>query len=271
MSIQLHQWGGSSECGVVSLFPQRNARHSGYNAGTGWWGRYFGAGRDGSIGKRGGIPANNANRWNTVRINARADGWVDFYLNGSRRYRIRDNRYKSGVVRVGYGCRRFRFRNLRVKCRGCSKGSRKTVKSSGVRRLALQSGWRAYGSGYEAPSTTKYGHVCVVSGLIKRNGMRNPLATLPGDCRPNKRVIFSLNNHQYQLRVDVLPNGQIHYVTGTWRHGWLNLDGINFATRNQRDLPVQNGWRGYGGSYKVPTYTKTGVVCEVEGLVRGGH
>lgn len=89
MSIQLHQWGGSSECGVVSLFPQRNARHSGYNAGTGWWGRYFGAGRDGSIGRRGGIPANNANRWNTVRINARADGWVDFYLNGARRYRIR--------------------------------------------------------------------------------------------------------------------------------------------------------------------------------------
>jgi hypothetical protein len=123
MSIQLHQWGGSSECGVVSLFPQRRARHSGYNAGVGWWGRYFGAGKDGSIGRRGRIPGNNANRWNTVRINARADGWVDFYLNGSRRYRIKDNRYKSGVVRVGYGCRRFRFRNLRVTQGSKSRGS----------------------------------------------------------------------------------------------------------------------------------------------------
>lgn len=148
---------------------------------------------------------------------------------------------------------------------------RKAVQGSGVRRLGLQSGWAAYGSGYEAPSTSKHGDVCVVSGLIKRRGMRNPLATLPADCRPNKRVIFSLNNHQYQVRVDVLRNGQIHYVSGTWRHGWLNLNGIGFATRNQRKLPVQNGWRGYGGSYKVPTYTRTGAVCEVEGLVRGSR
>ncbi len=118
MSIQLHQWGGGSECGVVSLFPQRRARHSGYNAGVGWWGRYFGAGVDGRIGRRGTINGHNANRWNTVRINARADGWVDFYLNGRRNYRVKDNRYRSGVVRIGFGCRRFRFRNLRVRQRG---------------------------------------------------------------------------------------------------------------------------------------------------------
>jgi len=140
-----------------------------------------------------------------------------------------------------------------------------------VRSLSLQNSWKPYGHGYEAPSTTKYGSLCVVSGLIKRNGMKNPLLTLPADCRPNKRVIFSLNNHQYQERVDVLTNGQVHYVAGTWRHNWLNLDGIHFAVSGQHSLSTQSGWKGYGGSYKSPTYTKTGSVCEVEGLVKHGR
>jgi hypothetical protein len=47
MSIQIHQQGGGHECGVVSLFPRSRTRHSGYNAGVGWWGRYFGAGVNG--------------------------------------------------------------------------------------------------------------------------------------------------------------------------------------------------------------------------------
>ena len=66
LSIQIRQNGGSSECGVVSLFPQSNTRHSGYNAGVGWWRKYFGAGIDGSIAKRG----NNNGRtdqWHTVK------------------------------------------------------------------------------------------------------------------------------------------------------------------------------------------------------------
>ena len=112
-----------------------------------------------------------------------------------------------------------------------------------VRPAALQSGWLAYGHGYEAPSTTKYGDLCVVSGLIKKSGsMAKLLMTLPSDCRPNKRVIFNLNNHQNPLRVDVNTNGQVQYVAGTWQHGWISLDGIQFATRNQKALAVHNGW-----------------------------
>jgi hypothetical protein len=146
----------------------------------------------------------------------------------------------------------------------------RTSRNSGVRGLSLSNGWAPYGHGYEAPSTTKSGDLCVVSGLIKRSGMKNPLLTLPSDCRPNKRVIFNLNNHEGTLRVDVLPNGQVHYVTGTYRHSWLNLDGINFAVANRHTLPLRSSWRAYGGSYGTPTYTKTGSVCEVEGLLRGG-
>jgi len=150
-------------------------------------------------------------------------------------------------------------------------GCGNTAATSTVRAAGLQSGWVPYGHGYEAPSTTRYGDVCVVSGLIRRSGMANPLLTLPSDCRPNKRVIFNLNNHQNTLRVDVLTNGQVHYVSGTWHHGWLNLDGIHFAVANQKALATHSGWVAYGHSYGSPTYTKSNVVCEVEGLIRGGH
>merc|ERR1711959_715828 len=37
MSVELYQTSGSNECGVVALFPQNTNRHSGYNAGVGWW------------------------------------------------------------------------------------------------------------------------------------------------------------------------------------------------------------------------------------------
>jgi hypothetical protein len=113
------------------------------------------------------------------------------------------------------------------------------------------------------------GNICVVSGLIKGRGAH--LATLPVGCRPNKRVIFNLNNHQNTLRVDALPNGQVHFVAGRWQHGWINLDGIQFAVRHHKAVQLHNAWKAYGHSYKAPTYTKQGRICEVEGLIRGGH
>ena len=37
---------------------------------------------------------------------------------------------------------------------------------------------------------------------------------LPGDCRPSGREIFNMNVHQYTSRVDVLSNGDIHWIHG---------------------------------------------------------
>ena len=129
-----------------------------------------------------------------------------------------------------------------------------------VRPAALQNGWAAYGHGYVAPSTTKYGDLCVVSGLIKKSGgMAKVLMTLPSDCRPNKRVIFNLNNHANTLRVDVSTNGQVQYVAGTWQHGWLNLDGIQFATRNQKALTVQNSFSVIDDLYMLSLFINLAV------------
>merc|ERR1712100_557751 len=101
------------------------------------------------------------------------------------------------------------------------------------------------------------GNLCVVSGLIKATrGMRNPITRLPPNCRPNKRLIFNLNNHENTLRVDVLPNGQIHKVAGIFRHGWLSLDGIVFAVRDRVGLTLENRWKS--GSV---SYTRSGSLC----------
>ena len=81
--------------------------------------------------------------------------------------------------------------------------------SGGVRPLSVQSGWVPYGGGYEAPSMTKHGDLCVVSGLIKRSSMSKVLTTLPPDCRPNMRIIFNLIGQEHPLRVDVATNGVV--------------------------------------------------------------
>ena len=163
--------------------------------------------------------------------------------------------------------------NLKFRCikKATSRGRRRRGRKTqqGTRRIRMQNGWKSYGRGYRKPSTTKYGNLCVVSGLIKRRGIKNPLTTLRKDCRPNKRLIFNLNNHWNTIRVDVFKNGQVRYVAGTLKLGWLNLDGIQFATKNRRSVALRNGWKAYGGSYGTPTYTKTGSVCEVEGLIKG--
>merc|ERR1711985_106828 len=86
MSVELYQTSGSNECGVVALFPQNTNRHSGYNAGVGWWAHYFGAGVDGSITNYG-TDGGATSGWQTVRINAAADGKVYYYLGGSLKYK----------------------------------------------------------------------------------------------------------------------------------------------------------------------------------------
>merc|ERR1711974_318694 len=54
------------------------------------------------------------------------------------------------------------------------------------------------------------------------------VAQLPSCCRPNKILIFNVNNHEGSSRVDVYPNGNIVWKAGGRRHAWLSLSGIVF-------------------------------------------
>ena len=93
--------------------------------------------------------------------------------------------------------------------------------------VALTNSWRSYGGSYGTAtwrvSTDESGaNACFVEGLI-RSGKYGLMATLPAACRPNKRLIFEVNNHAKQCRVDVLSNGQVYWVSGGKDHSWVSL------------------------------------------------
>ena len=114
--------------------------------------------------------------------------------------------------------------------------------------------------------------VCIVDGLIKHGGWGH-LATLPSNCRPRGRLIFNLNNHQYTSRVDVLPDGSVHWVAGGHSHAWISLTGISFsttaATTNQ--VSLLHGASNYGHSYERAYYSKINGECILGGLIRKVH
>ena len=60
------------------------------------------------------------------------------------------------------------------------------------------------------------------------------------NCRPTKRLIFNLNNNAKTSRVDVLPSGEIKWVSGGKDHRWISLSGISLVvTSSQAELGVK--------------------------------
>jgi len=87
-----------------------------------------------------------------------------------------------------------------------------------------------YGNGYRPPQFKRVGRFCILSGLARTSYPRPALiARLPSQCRPEQRLIFGLNHHQFVWRVDVLPNGEVSRVSGTTPHDWISLDGVRFV------------------------------------------
>jgi len=138
----------------------------------------------------------------------------------------------------------------------------------GGRNLALTGGWGNYGGGYAPARVDKIGNTVTLSGLI-RGGRYGHMATLPSGHRPPQRLIFSVNNHGKQARVDVLPNGRVIWVAGGRDHGWISLSGITFSVRPDRSLPLVGSWRAYGGEYRLPEVTKAGNLVILSGLLKG--
>jgi Tfp pilus assembly protein PilE len=98
--------------------------------------------------------------------------------------------------------------------------------------MTLQNSWVSYDSGvtYELPQYSKTGGENMVSlkGLVKSgsNTYDTPIATLPAGYRPEGRLIFASDNANTFARLDVLPNGEIHFMGST--NQWQSLDGITF-------------------------------------------
>jgi len=115
--------------------------------------------------------------------------------------------------------------------------SLKGIKSS---NLKLQNGWRTYSKGYEPGTYTVNPGYCVVQGLIVypkdwKSNSNKPIAQLPSECRPTKRLIFNTlptcytkkginQGCQETARVDVKKDGTMYVVGG----GLNKIPGTNF-------------------------------------------
>jgi len=142
---------------------------------------------------------------------------------------------------------------------------------SGEANLQLANRWVTYGGAYGTASYMKNGGLCMANGLIKNGGWGHT-ATLPAGCRPTKRLIFNLNNHESTSRVDVETNGKISWVTGGKNHNWVSLSGINFGTdaSTETGVPLVSPWVGYQHGYGNPGLSLHNGLCVVNGLIRYG-
>ena len=138
----------------------------------------------------------------------------------------------------------------------------------GGRGLSLVNGWRNYGGGYAPARYDKIGNTVILTGLIKGSRFGH-VATLPSGHRPPGRLIFSVNHHDQQARLDIMPDGRVIWVTGGRKHGWISLSGIVFSVRPDRSLPLLYSWRAYGGEYRLPEITKAGKLVILSGLLTG--
>ncbi len=95
----------------------------------------------------------------------------------------------------------------------------------GAPALPLASGWSNYGSPWRAARYSHSGELCELGGLIK-GGEWGHVATVPAECRPDKRLIFVQHaNNATPARMDVLPDGRVMWVSGG-RNAWVSLSGM---------------------------------------------
>ena len=105
----------------------------------------------------------------------------------------------------------------------------KNIKEEKIKEIPLTftNGWGNYNSGYATGKIIKKGNEITLSGLITGTNF-STVCVLPEDCRPKQILIFTVNHHESTMRLDIFPNGNVTYITGTNKYNWISLDGIHF-------------------------------------------
>ena len=135
------------------------------------------------------------------------------------------------------------------------------------RDLQLENGWKVYGGQWARPAYSCVDGLVILSGLAK-DGRQNHIATLPPGCRPKGGdLIFQVNHHQYQWRVNVRTNGKID-ASGLLAHSWVSLSGIAFSTSDTpHTLKLRSDWAPYGSGWAPPTFSCDRGILSLQGLV----
>ena len=138
--------------------------------------------------------------------------------------------------------------------------------------------WKHEGGKWGLATHRKIGNTIYLEGSIEdklwdsKGGVKSPawrlLGTLPPECRPKKRLIFAETYRGNTQRIEIYPNGQIHWAAGTRTHKWISVSGITFTTEEGTNLKLVNKWKLWPDTrYAKPTYKKEGNVVYVQGLI----
>jgi hypothetical protein len=159
-------------------------------------------------------------------------------------------------------------------------GAKPVRPPSGPQPLVLLNGWTNYGPVYGPATFHKdaYGRVHL-SGLIQSGSWQAVIAALPEGFRPAARVVAGGNVHISNARVDILPTGEVVYVSGKGQVEWLSLSGISFlaapAPKGKKGatalapLALAAPWANYGQDYETATSYHAGGKVSVQGLLAG--
>jgi hypothetical protein len=93
----------------------------------------------------------------------------------------------------------------------------------------LNNGWANYGDGFADASFYKDKESMVrLKGVIRSGtiAVSTVMFTLPVGYRPSEIMIFAVANSDLYGRVDVYPNGEVRFISGS--NIYLSLDGIRF-------------------------------------------
>jgi len=138
--------------------------------------------------------------------------------------------------------------------------------------IDLVGAYETFSDKYLTPSWRVYRGVCYLSGVARGDG--GHIGNLPHKCRPHARLIFSTMKGGINARVDILTDGQIHYIAGgASTNDWISFDGIAFhvAQAGRQDHRLVNGWVNYEYGYRAVQLNEVSQLCVLSGLVRHGQ
>jgi hypothetical protein len=121
---------------------------------------------------------------------------------------------------------------------------------------SVPTGWGNYQHGYHPATVTSSGGQVVINGLVKfkRDKLVNELVigSVPTKYAPSIRKVFNVSAHDFNARVDILPDGTILFVTCNERAGiktrgwkWVCLDGITYNAQGWThvEFPLGPGFK----------------------------
>eukprot|EP00657_Telonema_sp_P-1_P002582 TRINITY_DN1598_c0_g1_i3.p1 TRINITY_DN1598_c0_g1~~TRINITY_DN1598_c0_g1_i3.p1 ORF type:complete len:311 (+),score=37.55 TRINITY_DN1598_c0_g1_i3:132-1064(+) len=111
-------------------------------------------------------------------------------------------------------------------------------------KLKMNTGFEAWGKGYQAPQARAENGICHIQGLVKGDLKPRKIATLPEWCWPQRTLTFNSPYNDHVLRLDVNANGELWLKsTNKGQRKFVSLSAITFP------IPYQSA---YGAIMNTP-------------------